>query len=441
MSFCSRLPRVAVHPTRFRSSKWLQSHRLSSTSVPQMTRVEKIILDNIKATGPIPFSTYMQLCLTHHSDGYYTNPSNPVFGTRGDFITSPEISQVFGELVGIWLLSQWVSAGRPSAVRLIELGPGLGTLMDDVLRVMSQLTSSGSPLKHLHLVESSSAMRSIQEQKLRPHVQKSGFQVSWHNTLEEFSPSPGVFTMLVAHEFFDALPIHVLQKKETGWHEVMIGSHDSVRPTSVSPTESSYPRLRRVLSPEPSAASTLLGLSSPRFKNLPADSTIEVSPSSFKVAHRIGQLLASQGESTSVQGGCALIIDYGDDKVYGDSFRAFKNHKIIDVFDSPGECDLTANVDFAYIKEAIRDLPGVHTHGPLSQADFLERMGLTLRVAALARAAPSEERRGTIRDAARRLVDRTGMGSQYQVLGITNAAEQVTWPFVKATEPEVIGKV
>ncbi|KAF8697760.1 hypothetical protein AX14_001191 [Amanita brunnescens Koide BX004] len=369
-------------------------------------------------------ATYMQLCLTHPTHGYYTNPLNPVFGSRGDFITSPEISQVFGELVGVWLLSQWDYAGRPSALRLVELGPGRGTLTDDVLRVMSQLTSPGSPLKHLHLVESSRAMRSVQEQKLQSNIQKLGCTISWHDTLEELQPSPHMFTMLVAHEFFDALPINVMQKKETGWHEVMVGSHDSVR--DVQSTPALYPRLRRVLSTTPSAVSSLLGLSSPRFKSLPLGSTVEVSPSSFKIAHKIGELLASPGSS----GGCALVIDYGGDKAYGDSFRAFKDHGIVDVFHKPGECDLTANVDFAYIKEAISDLAALH--GPLSQADFLERMGLSLRVASLTRSAPSDQRREAIRVAARRLVDKTGMGTQYQVLGITSLSGggQAVWPFV-----------
>lgn len=192
---------------------------------------------------------------------------------------------------------------------------------------MSQVTSPDRPLRHLHLVESSRAMRSVQQQKLQSNIQKLGCQVSWHDTLEELQPSPNMFTMLVAHEFFDALPINVIQvcmlissglgpygfskKKETGWHEVMVGSHDGAP----------GPRLRRVLSTRPSAASTLLGLSSPRFKSLPLGSTIEVSPSSFKIARKIGELLASPGKSAS-SGGCALIIDYGGDKAYGNSFRA-----------------------------------------------------------------------------------------------------------------------
>ncbi|KAK2460941.1 hypothetical protein APHAL10511_007411 [Amanita phalloides] len=397
-----------------------------STSASRFTKVEKVILDSIKATGPMQLATYMRLCLTHPTHGYYTNPLNPVFGSRGDFITSPEISQVFGELVGIWLLSRWASAGRPPVLRLIELGPGRGTLLDDVLRVMSQLTSQGSPLKHLHLIESSRAMRTLQERKLQSNVEKLGCEISWHDTLEELQPSPGVFTMLIAHEFFDALPIHVLQKKETGWHEVMIGSEDVVR-HSDSDTQSAA-RLRRVLSPTPSAASTLLASSSPRFKNLPLGSTIEVSPLSFKIARKIGAILASHGDSAS-SGGCALVIDYGGDKVYGDSFRAFKDHRIVDVFHRPGECDLTANVDFAYIKEAISDLAVVH--GPLSQADFLERMGLSVRAGALARSAGTEGRRAAIRLSAKRLVDRTGMGVQYQVMGITSGGEEEVWPFVK----------
>jgi len=199
-----------------------------------------------------------------------------------------------------------------------------------------------------------------------------------------------------------------------------------------------------VLSPKQTAATLVLGLSSPRFKALPIGSTIEVSPTSFVTARKVGELLSrsgstSEGETVNASpGGCGLIVDYGGAKAYGDSFRAFKDHKIVDVFHRPGECDLTANVDFAYLQEAMEDL--VTTHGPISQSSFLERMGLQLRVAALVRNAQTEERGAAIQDAAQRLVDRTGMGKEYQVMGITSkpveGAPQDTWPFVEEELPE-----
>jgi len=368
------------------------------------------------------------------------NPSNPVFGSRGDFTTSPEISQVFGELVGIWFMSQWISAGRPQAIRLIELGPGRGTLMDDILRVVSQFSKG---LKDIHLVENSPVMRVLQKEKLHPSVEKAGCRLHWHDSISDITPS-NQFSLVVAHEFFDALPVHVLQKTRHGWNEVLVASNleplASPEPGVLQSIETStmYPRLRRVLSPTPTAASTVLGLSSTRFQHLPVGATIEVSPASFKIARQIGEILSkpSQDQSTELApGGCGLVVDYGGGKVFGDSFRAFKDHKIVDVFHRPGECDLTTNVDFTFLREAMEDL--VTIHGPTPQSTFLERMGLRLRVNALVRNAKTDERRSAIWDAAKRLVDPVGMGKEYQVMGFTNPVSGAearsptdVWPFV-----------
>lgn len=419
------------------------NHNLSAS----VSKVEKIILDGIKATGPIPFSTYMQLCLSHPTHGYYMNPSHPVFGTRGDFITSPEISQVFGELVGVWLLSQWENAGRPAAIRLVELGPGRGTLMDDVLRVISRIIPGNSSI-NVHLVETSSSMRSLQEAKLCSSSRQAKFDIHWHHSVSDIPPSVSEYTMFFAHEFFDALPIHTLQKTETGWHEVLIDANpdynatgdcqtDIEKPNVLKTTTNSNSRLRRVLSRSPSATSTLLGQSSPRFSEIPIGSSIEVSPTSFRTARQVGELLLGnvknqEDESSRSPGGCGLIIDYGDDHVFGDSFRAFSNHKLVDVFDQPGDCDLTSNVDFTYLREAVEDL--VTVHGPIPQYMFLEKMGLQLRLDSLVRAAKAEARKTAIRDAAERLVSKSGMGTEYKVMGLTTGVKDggKVWPFVKA---------
>jgi len=199
-----------------------------------------------------------------------------------------------------------------------------------------------------------------------------------------------------------------------------------------------FSRLRVVLSESPTPISTILGLSSPRFQALPAGSRIEVSHIAFKVARKIGEVLGS-GETSR---GSALIVDYGGDKTYGNSFRAFKDHKIVDVFHRPGECDLTANVDFAYLKEAFEGLASATPHGPLPQSIFLTRMGLHMRVEALKRAAKTPERKGSIEKAASRLVDTLGMGNEYKVLGITShekseenaGAVKSVWPFMDGSE-------
>ncbi|KII85108.1 hypothetical protein PLICRDRAFT_116521 [Plicaturopsis crispa FD-325 SS-3] len=385
--------------------------------------------DNRKATGPMSFATYMSLCLAHPTEGYYMNPTNPVFGSRGDFTTSPEISQVFGELIAIWLSSQWISVTPSRPIRLIELGPGRGTLMADMLRTLSQFPALKSALREVHLVETSPTMRAVQKEKLG----SGPWSIVWHDSIEEIAKDSDAYTMLVANEFFDALPVHVIEKSAKDWREVLISaSPDPTAPTIIksadlsstpqlalskpTPSLASQPRLRRVLSSSPSPISQLLSASSPRFAKIPVGSRIEVSPVAYKIARKIGELLSVQGEPEPGAGGCALVVDYGGDRAYGNSFRAFKDHKIVDVFHRPGECDLTVNVDFAYLKEAV----AVSAHGPILQASFLDRMGMRHRVDALKRSAHSEERKKDIEKAAQRLTDLTGMGKQYQVMGITS---------------------
>ncbi|KAI0749705.1 S-adenosyl-L-methionine-dependent methyltransferase [Daedaleopsis nitida] len=437
------LKTVSLHR---QEKQWTFAARRCYATSGSMTEVEKLLLDTIKATGPISFATYMQMCLSHPTTGYYMNFAHPVFGSQGDFITSPEISQVFGELLGIWMLSQWMYAGASRKIRLVELGPGRGTLMHDVLRVFSQFAAARSATKEIHLVETSPSMRSAQQTKLGSIAQANGWNLTWHDSVDGVPHDDRMFTLVLAHEFFDALPFHLLQKTQQGWQEVLIASGPDpaaslvLRPAanssldfSMKPPTNRPVRFRQVLSPAPTGSSTLLGLSSPRFQQLPLHSRVEVSPAAFKTARQIGELLQDKGSDGARSAGSALIVDYGGDKVYGNSFRAFKNHNIVDVFHRPGECDLTVNVDFAYLREAAADL-AAHL-GPVSQATFLQRMGLQARVSALKAAATDEERRKQIEQAANRLVDPTGMGSQYQFMALTGKRtqelkEEELWPFV-----------
>ncbi|KAI1797014.1 S-adenosyl-L-methionine-dependent methyltransferase [Ganoderma leucocontextum] len=445
-------PRYPLRPCGFSAATSSQrSHRrcYARGTESSITEVEKILLDTIKATGPITYASYMLMCLSHPTAGYYMNSSNSVLGSQGDFITSPEISQVFGEVLGVWLLYQSMYAGASRPLRLVELGPGRGTLMHDVLRVLSQFPVARSAVKEIHLVETSQPMRAAQEAKLGPITQKNGWRLSWHDSVDGVRPDSDKFTLVVAHEFFDALPFHLLQKTGQGWQEVLIASgpdpaagrtlkpdwSPSLDVSTLRPLANTAPRFRQVLTPTPTPTSTLLGLSSPRFLKLPVGSRIEVSPAAFKIARQIGELLHDRASDGSRSAGSALIVDYGGNKVYGNSFRAFKNHKIVDVFHRPGECDLTVNVDFSYLAEAAADL--ATSHGPISQADFLQRMGLEARVNALKVSAKDEERRKQIENAANRLVDRTGMGTQYQVMALAGKrraelADEEKWPFIDA---------
>ncbi|KAJ7592848.1 S-adenosyl-L-methionine-dependent methyltransferase [Mycena floridula] len=379
------------------------------------TKIEKIILDTIKATGPLSFAKYMQMCLLFPKDGYYMKSSNPVFGSKGDFITSPEISQVFGELLGIWLVSQWKTAGQHPSIRLIELGPGRGTLMADILRMIQKFAPPNT-LKNVHLVENSPFMRSLQAEKLGEASRLEGFNLEWHEALEDVDLRSEEYTMVVAHEFFDAMPIHVLKKKEQGWHEVMVSDSR----TAESPDN---PHLALAVSSSPSTAA---GLMSFRFPHLPIDSQVEISPVSFKIAHQIGLRLTKQKSENSA-GGCGLIIDYGQEGAASDSFRAFKDHKMVDPFHRPGECDLTADVDFSYLRAAMENL--VHVPPAITQGEFLLKMGLVNRVNTLAEHAATPERGAQIVEAAQRLVDPNGMGNQYKIMAITDTEGSNTWPF------------
>nr|ODN93190.1 hypothetical protein L203_00459 [Cryptococcus depauperatus CBS 7841] len=388
------------------STAYLGSSAKRSKSMDN--ELAKIIRDSIKSTGPIPVSRYMQFCLSHPVHGYYSK--GDVFGQKGDFITSPEISQVFGEAIAVWFLTRWMDADSPTRVRLVELGPGRGTLMDDVLRTLFNFPGISASIANIHLVENSEAMRGIQSQTLAPRIKDKDINIDWYTGLDEIPQSTDEYTLFVAHEFFDAMPINIFEKTDMGWREVQVNcdpsfSHDL-------PISSSG--LRLTLSPSATTLSSLLPCTSPRFASLPTGSRIEVSQDSFKIMLQLGNLI-NQGV-----GGCGLVVDYGADRAFADSFRAFKKHEIVGVFDSPGECDLTANVDFAYLRES---LAGTATPlGPISQAQFLLSLGLQPRLRKLLESAPPS-RREHIEKGAKRLIDTLGMGSQYQILGITSGTE------------------
>ncbi|KAF8503841.1 S-adenosyl-L-methionine-dependent methyltransferase [Gautieria morchelliformis] len=396
----------------------------------------KILCESIKVSGPIPVSTYIQLCLSHPTEGYYMRQrpdDSDVFGVKGDFTTSPEISQVFGELVCLWLLSIWRDPGRGSScpkIRLVELGPGRGTLIDDMLRTLSMWPNSRNAITSVHLVENSSMMRSRQAQKLAAWRESQNIPFYWWDSIEDMPvASDDEFTMVVAHEFFDALPVNIIEeniKTHSGFREILVDLRPSYTDWSVASSTSqdvqSPSQFRFVLSPAPTPRSNFLSKLSPRFADLPSGSRVEVSSSGWRAARKIGEM------------GAALIIDYGDEHAFGSSFRAFRDHRHVDVFDEPGASDLTTNVDFALLKEALQSTASLH--GTLDQSTFLLRMGIAQRLAGLMDKGQSEERRSEIGRAGMRLVDRAGqgMGRVYRVLGLTGGGQKTgVWPFIVAT--------
>lgn len=346
-------------------------------------RAFDVIAERIRAEGPISVADYMGLALAHPEVGYYA--TRDPFGGAGDFITAPEISQVFGELLGLWCAERWQAMGQPERVLLVELGPGRGTLMADALRAAKLLPEFRAALE-VHLVERSPFLRQRQQEILAPA------KVVWHDDLASLPDGP---LLLLANEFFDALPIRQFQKIRDGWAERMISLNDAQDGLQWG----LGPNLPPVL-PFPSEA--------------PAGAIREISPASTSIAQAIGERLAHFG-------GAALIVDYGyQQAALGDSFQAVKRHQPVDPLDGPGDADLTAHVDFQALSAAA-EKGGARVHGPVEQGVFLTALGIKERTEALAKAATPPQRRQLLA-ALDRLTSFNQMGSLFKVLALTDVS-------------------
>lgn len=339
----------------------------------------------IKSAGPMPVWRYMELCLTHPEHGYYV--SRDPLGREGDFTTAPEVSQMFGELLGLWAASVWKAMGSPPELRLIELGPGRGTMMADALRALRVLPPLYQTL-NVHLVEINPVLREKQRATLQ-----GARNLAWHENIDDVPQGPCV---IFANEYFDALPIHQVVRRETGWHERVIELDQSGALTFGAASE-----------PLPHFGVLLPAL----VRAAPIGAVFEWRPDAemMKIARRVRD-----------QGGAALIIDYGHLRSdAGDTFQAIARHSFTDPLNDPGQADLTAHVDFQALARAADDL-GARVHGPVTQGDFLTRLGIETRAAALmAKAAPDVS--DDISSALRRLIGggRGGMGSLFKVLGVS----------------------
>jgi len=309
------------------------------------TALKEILTKRIEATGPITLADYMADCLMHPEHGYYSQQK--IFGTDGDFITAPEVSQMFGEMLGLWLADRWYKMDKPNQVHLIELGPGRGTLMQDILRATEPVPEFHSALS-VHLIEASAQLRALQAEKV-PNAH-------WHDDLSSVPSGP---SLLVANEFFDALPIHQFEKLDGSWCERRVNAGAE--------------GLELVLTP----AGPKFALSNKALHGGPDGSVLEICPAGLSVAGSIGERLFADG-------GAALIIDYGYRKTaIGDSFQALKNHQYVDPLASPGEADITAHVDFEQLSNAAKG-KGATSFGPAAQGAFLMALGLGERAQQLA---------------------------------------------------------
>ena len=339
----------------------------------------------IRSSGPMPVWRYMELCLMHPEHGYYV--SRDPLGREGDFTTAPEVSQMFGELLGLWAASVWRSIGSPEVVRLVELGPGRGTMMADALRALRVLPPLYQTLS-VHLVEINPVLREKQKSLL------TGLRnVTWHDSLDEVPEGPAI---ILANEYFDVLPIHQVVRRETGWHERVVElDDDGILEFGIAPEP--LPQFDVLLPPLVRAA--------------PLGAVFEWRPDAemMKIAGRLRD-----------QDGAALIIDYGHVRSdAGDTFQAIARHSFTDPLKSPGQADLTAHVDFQALAQGAEAV-GARVHGPITQGEFLRRLGIETRAVTLMTKA-SHEASEDIAGALKRLTGggRSGMGSLFKVLGVS----------------------
>jgi NADH dehydrogenase [ubiquinone] 1 alpha subcomplex assembly factor 7 len=360
-----------------------------------MTPLESIIKQLILQDGPISVARFMELCLAHPTHGYYM--TRDPLGCAGDFTTAPEISQMFGELIGLWAADAWQKMGAPTKIALVELGPGRGTLMSDALRAAKSVADFSASLD-VHLVEISPVLREIQLKTLINHT------ITWHDSINTLPACP---TLIIANEFFDALPIRQFVKQSTGWHERLVGLNEvGDLIFGISPQQA-VEVLPSPLAGEGASKRRVRGIN-----NLPTYSSIfEISDASRDVAHNLYQHLKTHS-------GAALFIDYGHiQSGFGDTLQALKAHKMVSPFEHIGEADITAHVDFERLaKIAIN--AGLTVKQLTTQAEFLNQLGIHQRAQTLTNNSKTEAQKHDIQTALQRLLGTapTGMGSLFKVL-------------------------
>lgn len=339
-----------------------------------MTALAQIIRGRIRAQGPLSLADYMTECLLHPQHGYYT--TREPFGSKGDFTTAPEISQMFGELLGLCLAQTWLDQGAPAPFVLAEIGPGRGTMMADILRATRSVPGFHDGMQ-LTLIEASPRLRAMQAATLHGHAPH------WVASVPDLPDLP---LYLVANEFFDALPIRQFQRTGPGWRERLVGLSGDTLTFGLGP---------------------LLPIAdlSDRLGDTREGQIVELCPAARTVAAEIGTRLAPKG--------AALIIDYGGWHSLGDTFQALHAHAPVDPFADPGEADLTAHVDFAALARAAA--PAAHAY--TTQGEWLTALGIAHRYARLAQNLTGAALQSHLA-ATRRLTDPAEMGTLFKVLAL-----------------------
>jgi SAM-dependent MidA family methyltransferase len=343
----------------------------------------------ISLAGPMPVAEYMGHCLGHPQHGYYV--THDPFGAGGDFTTSPEISQMFGELIGLWTAAVWQQMGSPAGVRLIELGPGRGTMMLDMLRAANVMPGFRRALS-VHLVETSPALAARQKQTLA----NQDIAFAWHESLADVPEGPAI---MVANEYFDAVPVNQAVRQADGWHERLVGIDIEGN-------------LAFAVAPEPL-----------KFFEQTLPPQVRMAEVGSIYEWRSDAAALEVGRRVVRGGGAALIIDYGHpESMIGDTFQALRDKRRADPLVAPGRADLTAHVDFQALASSAESI-GARVHGLVDQATLLRRLGIEQRAANLKKVAPPDKA-AAVDVALSRLTagGPTGMGNLFKAIGLSAPA-------------------
>ena len=379
---------------------------------PQLSSLERLIHQKIHAESSISLSDYMELCLSHPDYGYYQ--CRHPFGRGGDFITAPEISQIFGEMIGVWILSVWQHLGAPPSLNLVEVGPGRGTLMSDILRTLA-IRPEVQDGASIHLVETSRSLREWQKKTLSQWEGK----ITWHETVTTLPPQTSI---LIANEFLDALPIQQFVFEGEGWSERRVALDDQQRlEFRDEPAALPAPELGEAIN-----------------RGCKAGDIVEVRPDGSR-------FLEDWADRFENQKFALLFIDYGYvTDVFGDTLQAVQDHEFVAPLINPGQADLTSHINFAQFARQARSV-GLNCFGPITQSQFLLSLGLKQRLEQLV-ALRMPESRETERSetpmsepefktteqlisGAKRLVDPNQMGDLFKVLAVTSADIEDLLPF------------
>ena len=331
----------------------------------------------IRESGPIPVSAYMAACLQHPEFGYYVR--RPAIGAEGDFITAPEISQIFGELLGLWCAAVWQQMGEPARLHLIELGPGRGALMADMLRSARLLPAFRRAIA-VHLVESNATLVTLQKERLAAES-----AINWHRALPDVLSDGAV--IVVANEFFDALPIAQYVLLDGAWRQRLVGLDAAgafqFQNGDVTDVDWACPAV---------------------------DGDVR------EVCEAVPTMMARFGEFSRTRDFAAVVIDYGSgDDLPGDTLQAVRRHHYTSPFAVPGESDLTTHVNFADLARAAH-AQGLAVDGPTTQAEFLGALGIVQRGSRLMSANP--DKAGSIEAGVARLLAPNGMGARFKAIGL-----------------------